>query len=158
MPGRAKEVLHSHKGPTSGAEKKNVLKKVLGARVCEACQSWFPVHFLKIISRESCYPRLRMKLCIKDSVSRAHVSAPNAAFIPVPSRKAWPWGPPSCQCHVWGGGQGAQCSGRSLRASEVGMERQAALLLPRSWGPLLTVVWPSSQHPLPSGLCPMHAD
>lgn len=104
MPGRAKEVLHSHKGPTSGAEKKNVLKKVLGARVCEACQSWFPVHFLKIISRESCYPRLRMKLCIKDSVSRAHVSAPNAAFIPVPSRKAWPWGPPSCRCHVWGGG------------------------------------------------------
>lgn len=142
MTGRAKEVLHSHKDPTSGAEKKNVLKKVLGARVCEACQSWFPVRFLKIISRESCYPRLRMKLCIKDSDSRGHVSAPNAAFIPVPSLKAWPWGPPYCWWHVLGGGRVLSVQAEASEPPRWGMERQAALLLPRSWGPLLTVVWP----------------
>lgn len=153
MPGRAKEVLHSHKGPTSGAEKKNVLKKVLGARVCEACQSWFPVHFLKIISRESCYPRLRMKLCIKDSVSRAHVSAPNAAFIPVPSRKAWPWGPPSCQCHVWGGGAGCSVfrpKPQSLRGGhgKTGCPAPPQELGPSPNGGVAFITAPSSVRPV----------
>ena len=136
---------------------KNVSKKVLGARGCEACQSWLPVRFLKITARESCCPRLRMRLCIEDSDSRGHVSAPNAAFIPVPSLKAWPWGPVPCRCHVRGG-QGAQCSGRSLSASEVGHGKTGCpappqeLGLPPNGGVAL-ITAPSS-----SGLCPMHTD
>lgn len=79
-----------------------------------------------------------MRPLIKGSDLKGKASASSAAFIPVSRQKAWPRGcvagAPLCLCRLWGG-RCAVRPGLNLRASEVGLQGQAAEIgHPWPWG------------------------